>query len=1398
MNKDNNGPSPMISLEINPKDPSRQDERAQLDLFRSISIGKMIAVIGSGVTTAYGYDTWGVMLQKLLLKLKQMHKDKPNVYFDEFGINYANAFFNISPKKGDDDYYLSVYGSIVPHLTEAGKMELHGEYTNLFGPRLLVNKRSAKKTFPGLKLPKCNGNYLPQDFSNLLLKLAELVDKILDDVTDPNHYSNSLKTDFTLNKLNAQRIRSDRNLVDPLDNMRSSLRIRRFATFNYDLEIESLFEDYDYPYGALTTGNDGTIPSQSRLGSIARSISLSQSNVSELISLAAVPADEDETVVHLHGSVTQKVDMVVTQKDYDKTYIDNHPEHKAFEDARKLMFGGNSVLYVGVGMREEDVLRPLRYLASVVSDRPIYALIPSLESHEKDIAFAKKIKSAYRINAIHYGPSDSEIPKMVTRLGVDHPLGDKFKALYDEVKNIDNFISFALLGKKQNEIRHYLNKKNSPRLNIETNHIKTILFLARIIEEKGAVFAKDKDDLEKKKKIAEVAEFYTAARSIATSVALNHALQVMAKAGHNWRQEWKIRRSKNHDASHTKTISSLHNIDLNSPLPTDTDAAESFIKKIIEKENSILVFRFSGGRGLSSIASISKKINKVKIEEIAINTNCHIINLNYVVSANSILPLIYENIRAKSIDRAIENTIDIFFINGAERLMERGGTEVQNLASLRFLFSLKSILRKKNTSVKVVLLSRRNRTANKLGELLNVAPAINEKYKEAYDPLPLEDNEYLTIRELCSEFRWPYFVVRYIFNDMNKSSEDKKTILNIIENLLQSRMHSVDTRNKQSVFCGAVLDAFHTHAQRRFNAIERIGLAIQHTILKWMFAVRIPINCQSILLLPEIKNINVLYKDVLDESNCVFGAFVSEQIVFLYELNFILMLESTKSTSQDATEQEKNIRYVLHANVTWFLAHKRGISFGWMDHREWNSATLCSAMMDGGPMLNKVDYLDSCAVYEAFLDSGDLRALHCAFAIIRGHLYAPNAMRAGLMYADKTEDRSAIDLHVSRLSKLRSASIALDNKERTRTPQFELFQIWVANEIGVMKLVQGDFHDSVMLFREALNFIRSDRISNTDSDARVDSDPAIVLRIRINLSLALIERAHFEQAGKLINSVIEKLNPASKSLVYEEDYDKFEPNDEKEFYLQPESNLLRALSYGCKAQIELLTANLDAARRSINEAMFDEEGKKPRMAALDLIGVRGWLYGLSAQVASASGEDRIAAEEWMKALAAARGSLRPDLILSMEIAEIEFQIRRCKGNREIVLSALSTLGHLEKTARALGSHKARVGILLIRARALLYLEQSESAREAIIDSICLSLLNGMRLKRVSGLVLMVGLMALRGERVAAKQLLKSVRLIATRLRYIRAALDLDRLEREIEMDGSISAWAGHLLDSASD
>jgi hypothetical protein len=59
---------------------------------------------------------------------------------------------------------------------------------------------------------------------------------------------------------------------------------------------------------------------------------------------------------------------------------------------------------------------------------------------------------------------------------------------------------------------------------------------------------------------------------------------------------------------------------------------------------------------------------------------------------------------------------------------------------------------------------------------------------------------------------------------------------------------------------------------------------------------------------------------------------------------------------------------------------------------------------------------------------------------------------------------------------------------------------------------------------------------------------------------------------------------------------------------------------------------------------------------------------------------------------------------------------------------------------------------------------------------------------------MSAIMAMRGEIEPAKKLLYAVRLAAMKVRYIRAVLDIDRLERAIDIDGGVAQWAGYLSE----
>jgi hypothetical protein len=278
--------------------------------------------------------------------------------------------------------------------------------------------------------------------------------------------------------------------------------------------------------------------------------------------------------------------------------------------------------------------------------------------------------------------------------------------------------------------------------------------------------------------------------------------------------------------------------------------------------------------------------------------------------------------------------------------------------------------------------------------------------------------------------------------------------------------------------------------------------------------------------------------------------------------------------------------------------------------------------------------------------------------------------------------------------------------------------------------------------------------------------------LSINLALCLIERARFHDAESLVEKALHGLTKRA---------------DASE---NPEYRLLWALLQGCLAQIQLLTAQLDSARGTVEDAL-------PIIKKLGALSAQAWLHSVEASAALAREAHKEADEAISLALAAARGAHRPDLILDLELSAIDIQLGANGYNREVVLHSLARLESLERGAIRLGSHRSRCAAMLIRARALLTIEQVEPAREAIIEAISIAQLNGMRLKRISGLILLVALMAQRGEREPAKKLLRSVKLAANRARYVRAVADIERLQQAMDIEGGVPHWAGFVSDFGS-
>ncbi|GMV31725.1 MAG: hypothetical protein AMXMBFR59_38500 [Rhodanobacteraceae bacterium] len=244
---------------------------------------------------------------------------------------------------------------------------------------------------------------------------------------------------------------AQRPSLDVLACLQGNWNINRFVTLNYDHEIERQLEDHTYPFFSLTPAETartrpaaGSGPvsdmavapgtsARSRLGECAVTVDLCPKNTAELLLFAANFSPAHVQVMHLHGSVRDPATMIVTDRDYNRRYFAGGAWPSVLGDGQELLFRGNAILFVGVGMNEDELLRPLRILAQAPSreGRPVFTLLAS-SSHAEDTALAFKLFQRYGIRTIFYG----NVPCQDHEFGDlrDHPL----RRAYDAHRNANN------------------------------------------------------------------------------------------------------------------------------------------------------------------------------------------------------------------------------------------------------------------------------------------------------------------------------------------------------------------------------------------------------------------------------------------------------------------------------------------------------------------------------------------------------------------------------------------------------------------------------------------------------------------------------------------------------------------------------------------------------------------------------------------------------------------------------------------------------------------------------------------------------------------------------------------------------------------------------------------------
>lgn len=247
--------------------------------------------------------------------------------------------------------------------------------------------------------------------------------------------------------------KKDTENLDPILEIIQSLKIRRFITTNYDHAIEDSINRYREGYGNMST------------------INFDPSHPERLLEFSIGVPGFDYKVFHLHGSYDSPKTMIVTERDYQKKYYGEDIYSTYYKAALKVLFNGNAILFMGLGMGEHDLLRPLRQFVSNrdpdSQETPIFALMKRPNNKEEAQEYRSFLYSRYAVKCIYYDSDYGDnIQPVISGLSCTNSKSQSFN------KNNESFYFCNEIPKIGNEWTDWWNSwKRIPPLRIP-NYIK--------------------------------------------------------------------------------------------------------------------------------------------------------------------------------------------------------------------------------------------------------------------------------------------------------------------------------------------------------------------------------------------------------------------------------------------------------------------------------------------------------------------------------------------------------------------------------------------------------------------------------------------------------------------------------------------------------------------------------------------------------------------------------------------------------------------------------------------------------------------------------------------------------------------------------------------------------------
>lgn len=402
------------------------EEHATFLLSRALNIGRLIAVVGAGVSASYGRTSWAELVDRIARKevskssdLSQSHlvtaikaqleailsEEEPNAYtVFQLADNLNNKLRVLQSLEGSQRVNVTSMRSDVAQMTQNDKQHMEHLCKAAGGSVSITDMAPPRWEHVDESIQEMLGQeHNPLKPIPPYMRVVFALEPCADRVQRYAEYCNK----YTPGELHRNDIIA-RNR-DPLMHLLKTLRIRRFITTNYDAEIERLFRDEGFrtPPGSNSAWEaspqkiDPTAPA-------ARAIVFRSNEVGALTGFATQDRSPDVSVVYLHGRADESreyiEDLVTSEFDYQRRYASSDESRVAIEEATQLAFGANPLLFVGNGMSEDDVLRQLRLLSSSsrLLQRHGFALMPAWSKGKADQERLKLLQR-FSVYTIHYG-----------------------------------------------------------------------------------------------------------------------------------------------------------------------------------------------------------------------------------------------------------------------------------------------------------------------------------------------------------------------------------------------------------------------------------------------------------------------------------------------------------------------------------------------------------------------------------------------------------------------------------------------------------------------------------------------------------------------------------------------------------------------------------------------------------------------------------------------------------------------------------------------------------------------------------------------------------------------------------------------------------------------------------